>query len=225
MNTIIKLLLVGLVVLCRVEAHAGSAMPGDSLSVQSYAEFTYRKQLPRGYELPALIALSHFPELKNIPIRFRIGPSFPPLCTQPDLKTMFRRKGARSYVIIISNRTSRKLTPILFERMDQTAQVGILGHELGHVKDFSGRTTWQSLKMFFHHFSRTYMDRLEFNTDRVAIEHGLGRELEAWSRFVRNTLQVSNWRGPAHLGENNSRYERYMNPDTIEKYISLLPAR
>ena len=60
---------------------------------------------------------------------------------------------------------------------------------------------------------------MEFNTDRICIHHGLGNYLLAYSKHVRETMHVHNWRGGDYVnkGNGNGKYERYMNPDTIEK--------
>jgi hypothetical protein len=47
------------------------------------------------------------------------------------------------------------------------------------------------------------------------IEHGLGYQLLAWSVQVREKLQVKEWKNVSA----KSSSERYMNPETIEKYI------
>lgn len=181
---------------------------------------TKNKQLPQGYEKEALIALAHFPELKNVPIRFKIIKSFATLKTRPAFWSLFKPKGKRSYVITISNQTQQKLMPISFEYLPELARIGIIGHELSHVSDFSKKTAWQSMMVAFGHLSRHYMDSLEFHTDKICIEHGLGNELETWSRFVRNTMHTTYWRGADFVNVVNNKFERYMNPSTIERFLA-----
>ena len=67
--------------------------------------------------------------------------------------------------------------------------------------------------------SKKYLDKMEFNTDRICIQHGLGKYLLAYSKHVREVMHVHNWRGSDYVnkGNGNGKYERYMNPDTIEK--------
>ncbi len=181
---------------------------------------TRNKQLPRGYEQEALDALAHFPELKNVPIRFKVKKSFATLKTRPAFWSLFKSKGKRSYVITISNQTNQKLMPISFEYLPESARIGIIGHELSHVADFSKKTAWQSMKVAFGHLSRHYMDSLEFHTDKICIEHGLGNELETWSRFIRNTMHTKFWRGADFVNQADNKFERYMNPSTIEKFMA-----
>jgi hypothetical protein len=177
------------------------------------------KKLPEGYQQEALIALSYFPELENVPVKFRVKKSFATLKTRPTFLSMFMPKGHRAYVITISNKTIEKLMPLIAENLPEDARVGIIGHELGHVVDFSKKSMWQSFKTAFAHLNKHYMDSLEFNTDKICIEHGLGKELEAWSSYIRNTMHTTYWRGADFVNEIDTSYERYMNPATIEKYM------
>jgi hypothetical protein len=152
-------------------------------------------------------------------VKFRIRESYSTLKTRPTLLSMFTPKGHRSYVITISNKTVQKLSPITFEHLPENARVGILGHELSHVVDFSKKTMWQAFKTAIGHLSKHYIDSLEYLTDKICIQHGLGKELEAWSSYIRSTMHTQYWRGANFVNKGDNHYERYMNPSTIEKYM------
>lgn len=182
-------------------------------------QFANQKRLPHGYEREALTALTHFPELKEVPIVFRFRKSASTLKTRPSFFSFFMPRGHRSYVITISSKTCNRVTPLMLEHLPDSARIGVLGHELSHVADFSSKTTWQSLKTAAGHFSKTYMDSLEYHTDLICISHGLGKELEAWSSYIRQTMHTKNWRGAAKIRKGESPAERYMNPSSIEKQM------
>jgi hypothetical protein len=99
--------------------------------------------------------------------------------------------------------------------------VGIIGHELAHVADFSNDSFAESVGKAVGHLSAGYMDRMEFNTDRICIEHGLGANLEQWSSYIRSTMHTVYWRGADYANCGDQHHERYMNPSTIKKYILL----
>jgi hypothetical protein len=132
---------------------------------------------------------------------------------------MFAPKGHRTYIITISNKSIDKLTPILLENLPGDARIGVLGHELSHVVDFSSKSVWQSFKVAVSHVSPTYLDKFEYNTDLICIQHGLGPELAAWSSYIRDTMHTVYWRGSDYVNKGDTKYERYMNPDTIEKHM------
>ena len=182
-------------------------------------QYAENKQLPPGYEKETLEALSHFPELKQVAIKFRIKKSFATLKTRPTFFSMFMPKGHRSYVITISNKTTTQLMPLMFEHLSQEARTGVIGHELSHVLDFSKKNDWQCLKLAAGHLSPRYLDHFEYNTDMICIQHGLGKDLEAWSSYIRKTMHTVFWRGADYVYKGDSKYERYMNPSTIEKNI------
>ena len=180
-------------------------------------QFTAHKQLPAGYEKETLEALSHFPELKNVTIKFRVKRSFATLKTRPAFFSMFMPRGHRSYVITISNKTTTKLIPLMFSNLSSEARTGVIGHELSHVLDFSKKNDWQCFKTAVGHLSPRYLDHFEYNTDMICIQHGLGKDLEAWSSYIRTTMHMVFWRGAGYVYKGDSKYERYMNPSTIEK--------
>jgi len=212
----------------------GAVLPGYSYAQQSVPQeligttylsdsinlvYAQHKMLPRGYEKETLEALSHFPELQNVPIRFAIRKSFSTLKTRPSFWSALMPKRHRTYTIIISNKTIEQLMPLMFNHLSYEARVGVIGHELSHVVFLSKKTTAQCLGVLVGHLSARYLDRFEYNTDMICIQHGLGKDLEAWSSYIRNTMHTSFWRGAGYVNKKNPGHERYMNPSTIEKNI------
>jgi len=188
-------------------------------AIDSLKEFGYKKEIPQQFEKPILTALSHFPELKNVHIVFRIKKAYSGLTTKPNFAGVFKRKDHRTYIITISNETIDTLRPLLLQNLTFEQQVGVIGHELSHVVDFNSKNFPQTIGVGIGHISNQYLDKMEFNTDRICIQHGLGKYLLAYSKHVRETMHVHNWRGGDYVnkGNGNGKYERYMNPDTIEK--------
>ena len=188
-------------------------------AVDSLKEFGYKKEIPQQFEKPILTALSHFPELKNVHIVFRIKKAYSGLTTKPNFAGVFKRKDHRTYIITISNETIDTLRSLLLQNLTFEQQVGVIGHELSHVVDFNSKNFPQTIGVGIGHISNQYLDKMEFNTDRICIQHGLGKYLLAYSKHVREVMHVHNWRGSDYVnkGNGNGKYERYMNPDTIEK--------
>ncbi|MEP7377541.1 MAG: hypothetical protein ABI675_29320 [Chitinophagaceae bacterium] len=192
------------------------ANPGNShASLSSYAN---NKEIPAGYEKPILKALSYFPELRDVHIIFRVQKAYTPLSTKPAFTSMFKRKNHRTYIITISDKTIDTLNHLLYQNLDFEEQVGIMGHELSHVVDFNNKNFLQSARNAIGHLSKKFVDKMEYHTDQICIQHGLGKYLEAYSVHVRESMHVHYWRGVDHVDEPNDSHERYMNPDTIEKY-------
>lgn len=184
-------------------------------------EYGTDKQMPENIKGPILLALSHYPELRKTRIRFRIRHALSPLTTNRDWGYYFRHLGLgrRAFVVTISDRTTTRLTPILFNHLDFAAQTGVIGHELAHVSDFRHKNLFGWLRLGLGHLSARYVDRLEFGTDSLCIAHGLGYNLLAWSCFVRRALEVQAWQGAASGKLPFNGRERYMNPSTILAFI------
>ena len=184
--------------------------------------FGQHKTIPPQFRRQILIALSYFPELKNITIEFRIKHTRTPLQTKPNAISIFKKSDARKYIITISDSTMGMLTPILLKNLNFNAQVGVLGHELSHVSDFNNKNTTGLLATGIKHISSTWIDRFEYRTDSICIAHGLGYQLLEWSMSVRKAMNSLDYDGADNVEKPMLR-ERYMNPSTIRKRIELNP--
>ena len=197
----------------------------DSLSNQFISElkseFGRNKRYPEPYEKQILLALSYYPELKSTSILFRIRKRHTPLDTRSTWLGLLQPLKKRDYLVTISDSSEPMLTPILFKNLPFNPQVGVIGHELGHVTDFSSMFTSQILKHAVRNVSSKYIDRFEYRTDSICIAHGLGYQLLAWSSFVRQKMHKENWDGADNVHHPMER-ERYMNPSTIRQKISFL---
>jgi len=181
--------------------------------------FGHNKELPKGYELQALLALSHYPELMDVKVKFKTKKKGAPFVSRPTVwSTFFRRRHKRNYLILIRTTDHPLFSPILLHNMPFNAQVGVFGHELAHTVDFSERGLFKMLNVTFGNFSQKYLDNFEFETDRRSIAHGLGFQLLAWSEHAIKTLRFNEPK-PVPGGdkiEGLMERERYMRPATIK---------
>lgn len=181
-------------------------------------EFGYSKQYPVQFEKQILIALSYYPELKNTSILFQVRTRHSIALTRATWGGVFESIKKRHYLITISDSTEPILMPVLFKNLSFNSQVGVIGHELAHVVQYSAKTTPQMIKYILSNISSKYIDRFEYNADAICIEHGLGYQLLEWSTYIRKTMNSENWVGPDYANRPKKR-ERYMNPVTIRKHI------
>ncbi|MEL7001260.1 MAG: hypothetical protein AAFN93_00860 [Bacteroidota bacterium] len=184
-----------------------------------------KKKLPQGYELQALLALSHYPELRDIKVKFKIRKGGAPFVSRPTVwSTFFKSAPKRNYLIIIRSKPHPMFDPILLPAMRFNAQVGVLGHELAHTSDYSKRGFSKMMQVVFGNLSWKFLDEFEFETDRRAVHHGLGFQILAWSEHAVKTLRVNE---PAEIKGNSKidgimQRERYMRPATVRKEMSEL---
>lgn len=188
-------------------------------------EYGSGKKLPDGYTNQTLQALAYFPELKNVRIVFRIRRISSPLMVRPSIaSSVFRSPARRTYIIFISSH-SPAVDSILMKNLPLDAQIGVIGHELSHVSYFIHVGRVQMIKVGLGNFSAKFLNRIEFETDRATIEHGLGWQLLKWSELVRVKLKLERWRGADEYleGKTSQPRQRYMNPESIRAVMQQCP--
>lgn len=152
----------------------------DSLRVR----YGHLKKMPKAYEIPILLALSHYPELHSEKITFRIKKSKLPYLSRPTLGSIVWPFGSKKYIIIISNQSTKLREPTLLENLRFNAQIGALGHELGHTAYFKNRRRYKIMADGIRYWSLGYKKKLERLTDEIAIRHGLGNQILEWNKAV-----------------------------------------
>ena len=106
-----------------------------------FLEFTKRKKIPEDIKAQVLTALSFYPELKDTKLSIRFRKRTTPLTSRPRIFSIFRKKKNRAYVITISTKSKTRLAPILFKNLPYNAQIGVLGHELGHIAYYKSKNS------------------------------------------------------------------------------------
>lgn len=191
-------------------------------------EFGQHKQLPPGYELQALLALSHFPDLKNIRIKFRTEDVGIPLSSRPHWSSLLRSAKKRRYEVIIDTNLEGAREALLLKNQPFNAQIGILGHELSHTQYYLDRSFFQILADAFCQLNNC---RLKFERDNDArlIEFGLGWQRYDHSLFVRRRLSPNTdaavtaeggggaYMSPAELLARINDHHRYTNTENLRK--------
>lgn len=148
-------------------------------------EFGRNKQIPAEYELQALLALSHFPTLKDVDIRFVRKDYAFPISSIPRPLSTFRRPMRRTYLIRIDTEMTGPRTALLLKNQPFNAQVGILGHELAHTSYYIHRSFFGILGDGICFLFRSCRNQFERDTDVRLVEHHLGWERYDHSSFVR----------------------------------------
>lgn len=148
------------------------------------------KSLAKGYELQTLIALSYFPELKDVRIEFILGDVNIPLSSRPHWSSMLRSAKNRRYNVIIDDNRDDNRKALLLKNQPFNAQVGIIGHELAHTAYYLNRSFFGITKDALCQLSKCRVS-FERNTDLRLIEHGLGWQRYDHALFVRSRLNSS----------------------------------
>lgn len=154
---------------------------------QLTSEFGENKELPPGYELQALLALSHYPELKSVRIKFIIDDVGIPLSSRPHWPSLLRSAKNRTYLVVIDSNIDGPRDALLLKNQPFNAQVGIIGHELSHTVYYLDRSFFGIAADAICQFSDCRIN-FERATDRRLISHGLGWQRYDHALFVRRRL-------------------------------------
>ena len=188
-----------------------------SFKLADYTGYVSQKKFPKELEKQVLTALSYYPELRETKIIFRRKKRKTPLTSRPRFFDIFKGKKKRAYVITISTKTKTAISPILFDNLSYNAQIGVLAHELGHIVTYKQKSSLEIMGIAFKLLNPKFVDLFEYETDLIAIQHGMGYQLFGWSVFVRKALNIEEWNGISNKGN-----ERYMNPATIKQHMDSL---
>lgn len=178
----------------------------------------YKLQIADGIdkeEMRAVIeeAMSHFPELNEIKIEFLYRKINSTMMATVKYRSALRQ-GSRRVYRVYYNPTGGGKKGVSLKDVPSEARTGILGHELVHVCDYVRLSTfgllWLAIRYLFPRFRRRY----ERQTDLGTIEHGLGKQLLAFTEFIDQHSGIS----PVYKTYLN-RY--YLNSKEIKTYLNL----
>ncbi len=176
--------------------------------------FGNNKELPSGFELQALIALSHYPELRDVKIRFIVDDVDIPLSSRPYWASMLRSAHNRTYLVIIDSERQGRGDVLLVKNQPFNAQVGIIGHELAHTVYYLNRSFLGILGDAICQFSSCRIN-FERNTDRRLVEHGLGWQRYDHAMYVRRGFSPN----PQALSTTQGGGGAYMSPAELLRII------
>lgn len=156
--------------------------------------FENNKTIPEDILEEAKIALSYYPELKDVEIEFKykedIKKSF--MQAQPKFSNLFKGKNDRSYYIFVSSKFQIEEEEFSMTDVPSEVLIGWLGHELGHIMDYREKTA-MGLIIFGMRYvtSSKYIKEAERAADTFAVNHGMGDYILATKDFILNHSHLS----------------------------------
>ena len=189
----------------------------SSLYFSLLSAYGKNKTLAEGFEIQCLLALSHYPELKETPMAFLVQPAFLPLASRPDPISVLFPWIKRKYLVVISNASADFFEPILLHNTPFNEQIGIIGHELAHTVYYQDKSALQLAYIAYcYEYDSYFQTDFEREADKRAIAHGLGYQMYDFAFFVRKAFGQSQEEIEAEEGDT------YLSPKEIsiemEKY-------
>ncbi|WP_163716424.1 hypothetical protein [Mangrovibacterium lignilyticum] len=177
-----------------------SALSNDPIPVDSFNKNNVSKYLegvdttvykiPDEFREQAYVALSYYPELKGKKLKFKFKNQKTTMSCIPRWDFLFRKKANRTYVIRIDNKLKNN-EGVLLADVPFNAQIGVIGHELGHVIDYEGKSIWGLIGTGFGYLFPAYRHQLENQIDEITIHRGLGNQLAAFADYVFHESQAN----------------------------------
>lgn len=133
------------------------------------------------FELASLVALMHYPELRETKIIFEEKSLKSTMAARPMGLQVLRSKGKRTYVIYINTTESVKV-PV--DSVSFNAKVGVIGHELAHILDYESKSSLTVIGNGLAYSNKKFRSKFERATDQRTIDHGLGWQCFDWSFYV-----------------------------------------
>ncbi|WP_347374848.1 hypothetical protein [Aequorivita sp. Q41] len=152
------------------------------------------KIIPKSIKNEVVEALSFYPELKNTAIEFKFKENIKKstMQAQPRFTSFFKPKENREYLILISRKIQIETDTFTMEDIPSDVKVGWIGHELGHVMDYSHRSNLGMLLFGLKYlFSSTHIKEVERAADTYAIAHGMGDYILKTKNFILENAQLS----------------------------------
>ncbi|MDO6818842.1 hypothetical protein [Zobellia sp. 1_MG-2023] len=177
----------------------------------AFVQLNAQHTVPDVIKNEARIALSHYPELEQTPITFKIVKKIKQstMQAQPKFNSLFKGRKKRAYVILISEKIKISDTVFFTKDVPSDIMIGWLGHELGHVMDYRNRSTlnliWFGLK---YSFSGSYIKEAERAADTFAVAHGMHDYILKTKHFILDHAEIEE-----KYKERIKRY--YLSPEEI----------
>ncbi len=167
-------------------AKAGSiSEKGDSTSV-SITElrklYSFNKVIPKEFEKEILTSLSHYPELSKTRIKFCYANIFTSMKAVPTLGFLFQKRENRTYRIVMNKKQCSGTN--IMQRTSSNALIGVFGHELGHIMDYSRHSNMSLLKLLISYIPKKGRVATEKRADKIAIDHQLGKQLLEFNNHI-----------------------------------------
>lgn len=141
----------------------------------------------------ARIALSHYPQLRDTPITFKFKKSIRKsvMLAQPDFWSLFRPRKKRKYKVLINKEVRISDKSFTTREIPKDVLIGWLGHELGHIMDYKGRSSLNLLWFGFRYkFSGSYLKIAERAADAYAVTNGMEDYIIRTKEFILNHAKI-----------------------------------
>ena len=146
---------------------------------------------------------------------FRLKKRHPvPYGTTPALRTILSAPEHREYIVSILEEAKGPEEAVLIRNISFKSQVGVFGHELAHVLQYSSCNDFNLIKLLIFHSLPVFQRRMERAADLGVILHGLEDELLKHALYIRSV--------PGYVENRKGIVDNCLSPREIESYMKKL---
>jgi hypothetical protein len=178
-------------------------------------QFGTDKAIPEEMQVAFYAAIAYYPMLSDVPVKVKQRDIKTTMQCRPRWDFFLRKKDKRHYKILVNNKVENN-EGVLFEHLPFNARVGVFGHELAHVLDYSEKSNWQIIRFGVEYLNDENRRIIENRIDQLAIEQGLGYQIKDFSSYVFEESNASD----AYL---MYKLKYYFRPFQIRKIMAELP--
>jgi len=172
------------------------------------------KTLLPGFELPILVALSHYPELENIPIEFRTSRGFRSATARVDVLSLLLPWRDHVYVVYISDADTSDFSGKSVKDWSFNNQVAVFAHELGHIIEYVNKSSLHIAGVAIRYvFGHKFVRKFELIADNHVRERNLAYIHLQWLKD-RKSLALPGSKLHENLGD------LYGLPEDTQEYIN-----
>ena len=136
------------------------------------------------------LIVEDIPYLHNQEIEVRSKKIGTTMAARPTfLSLIFKAKDNRNYLIYVNNDTS--FSGVLYSDVPSLARIGLVMHELMHIKDYQSRNFFGVLERAWQYLSKRGKKKFESEIDQMVIDAGYRSYLFLWSLFVMEESDAS----------------------------------
>ncbi len=167
---------------------------------------------PEKYELALMTACTFIPEMRFLNIEFKLTDAKTFLSVRPTNNSFFKKKKNRVYRISL-NEQPESMGGLRFDEVPFAGQVGILVHELEHIRYYHVRNGFKIIANGIGYgLSPKFHTQFEQETDYRTIKRGAGYLLHTYQDFILNQANT-----PEKLRAYKDKY--YLMPDEMMELI------
>lgn len=154
----------------------------------SFGHVSNAQKIPETWEFPgkyhSLISFlaDSLTDIHDVNIKVKEKSIGTTMAIRPSFFSLFKKPENRTYILCINS--DEAFDGVLLEEVPPEARVGLMAHELMHVRDYNSRGFPGLIKRGWQYLSGRGKYRFEHEIDQMVIDEGFGFFLYYWNAYV-----------------------------------------